>query len=423
MTTSSKSTAALLELPPTAVDPVIAKVLRPDERVHWQGAYRPFRMGAVNSLVLTAVMAVAGWWWFGQTGELQALQAQLEPLLNELRENPQLRSGLLVTGAVIMLASLFLGRGRYWHFALTNERVLVLRNGKLREQAAPEEIIILGRRPFGWVLWRYAEGRGRQGFGSRSVKGRSGFKCKDDPKAVEALLRRWQARPTLEAQRSSEAFRRNMEGEAVGGSVGDAASPQPAPSASAPQPILEGSAEGSITLVNRQLGFRVDLPEPWRVEVEQRFDGPLRLFGVTLLPRLVREGTRRRPQDNDGRPWNCIISRGGPAVGVDFSVQRERPMPSPESVSNDRWAKLLRVEVFHVEEDIRIGDFVGFAVVRQLHQGADIIGFGMLPVPVLLRQWWLQGRGLTFEIQGVAPKDSPVLQDTVDLIVKSLRSL
>ena len=100
--------------------------------------------------------------------------------------------------------------------------------------------------------------------------------------------------------------------------------------------------QGSVTLVNRELGFSVDLPAPWQVRVEQRFDGPLRMFG--------------------------------------------------------------------------------FAMVRKIPAGADLAGFGLVPVEVYLRQWWLQGQGLCLEIQGVAPTDAPVLQETIDLIVKSLRS-
>ena len=180
---------------------------------------------------------------------------------------------------------------------------------------------------------------------------------------------------------------------------------------------------GSLSLVNPQLGFAVDLPAPWELNVEQRFDGPLRVFGVTLLPRVVREGKKRRYQPGDSQPWNCLTSRGGPSVGVDIKAHYlgERELPTPESVANDRWAKVLGVVAFHMEEGIKMGEFSGFAVVRRMPAGVNLLGFGMLPVEVYLRQWWLQGPGLSLEIQGVAPTDAPVLQETVDLIVKSLR--
>jgi len=397
------------ELAAETVDPVVARVLAPDERVYWQGHYTPPRLGAINSLLMTVVVAGTAWWWFSKTGELQ-------PVLAQLQQNPGARNLILVVIAVLVIGPLLVNRKLQWHYALTSERLLVLRKGKIHEQPRPDDIVIIGLRPFRWIQWRYPQTGSRRAVRANHAYATSGLKCgpDDDPRAVLALLRNWQEKPTRAAQASSEAFRQQAEAE----------SQHPA---AAQQSPLAGEAsasavEGSISLVNRQLGFAVDLPAPWKVQVEQRFDGPLKLFGVTLLPRIIREGKKRAYQPGTAEPWNCLTSRGGPAVGVDFNVQRERVMPTVDSVVNETWAKLLRVKVFHVEEDIRLGDFRGFAVVRRIPAGANLTGFGMMPEEVYLRQWWLQGRGLCFEIQGVAPTDAPVLQETIDLIVKSLRS-
>jgi hypothetical protein len=392
-----------------SIEPAIAQVLMPGERVYWQGQYTPKRLGAIGSLLMTAAVAASAWWWFSRTGELQ-------PLLAQLQQNPDTRTMVLIMAAVLVIGPLVFNRNPREHYAITSERLLLLRNGKIREEPRPGDIVILGRRPFRWIHWRYPQARSRKVRLSRGGDN-SGFKCSpdDDPQAVLALLRDWQERPTRAAQASSEAYRKRA------GATAEQSAPAQGFAAAEAAPVAVAE-EGAVRLVNRELGFAVDLPAPWQVQVEQRFDGPLRIFGITLLPRIIREGRKRPYQASDNQPWNCLTSRGGPAVGVDFNVQRERAMPTSESVANDHWAKLLGVKVFHVEDDIRIGKFTGFAVVRKIPAGADLAGFGMLPVEVYLRQWWLQGQGLCFEIQGVAPTDAPVLQETIDLIVKSLRS-
>ncbi len=96
-------------------------------------------------------------------------------------------------------------------------------------------------------------------------------------------------------------------------------------------------------------------------------------------------------------------------------------MPDEEEVLSDRWSRLLGVPVKFFEKDIAIAGFRGFALVRELPAGSSTIGFGNLPVAVLSRQWWLTGHHLYLEIQGIAPADSPVLQETIDQVVQSLR--
>lgn len=392
-----------------SIDPAISRVLAPGEQVYWQGQYTPKRLGAVASLLMTGAVAGVAWWWFSKTGELQ-------PILAQLQQNPDTRNMVLIMAVVLVIGPFVFNRNPQEHYAITSERLLLLRRGKIREQPRPGDIVIIGCRPFCWINWRYP--KAREGNGIRLSRGGSvsGLKCgpDDDPKAVLALLRAWQEQPARAAQASSEAYRKQAEAQTE--------QPAPAQGAAAAGERPAAAEEGALRLVNRELGFAVDLPAPWQVQVEQRFDGPLRVFGITLLPRIIREGKKRPYHAGDAQPWNCLTSRGGPAVGVDFNVQRERVMPTAESVANEAWAKLLGVKVFHVEEDIRIGNCSGFAVVRKIPRGAYLTGFGTLPGDVYLRQWWLQGAGLCFEIQGVAPTDAPVLQETIDLIVKSLRS-
>ncbi|MEQ8802018.1 hypothetical protein [Haliea sp.] len=128
------------ELPLDSIDPVIASVLMPGERVYWQGEYTPKRPGAVASLLMTGAVAAAAWWWFSQTGQLQ-------PILAQLQENPDTRNMILVLAAVLVIGPLIFKRNRREHYAITSERLLLLRKGKIREEPRPGDIVIIGRPP------------------------------------------------------------------------------------------------------------------------------------------------------------------------------------------------------------------------------------------------------------------------------------
>jgi hypothetical protein len=87
---------------------------------------------------------------------------------------------------------------------------------------------------------------------------------------------------------------------------------------------------------------------------------------------------------------------------------------------NDKWARVLNLRASHMEENIAINDLAGFAVLRNLPGGCDLTGFGAIAEPIVMRQWWLQGRGLSLEIRGVAPRQRSSLQDVMDAVVASI---
>lgn len=177
---------------------------------------------------------------------------------------------------------------------------------------------------------------------------------------------------------------------------------------------------GSLRVINRSLGFALDVPASWDLAVEQRYDGPLRLFGFTLLPRILRPGAPRAYRAEQQANWNCLTLRGGPAVGLDISAGCQGPLPTLSSVTEDKWARLLSLRVSQVEEGVAINGLTGFAVVRNLPAGCDLTGFGTIAEPVVMRQWWLQGGGLNLEIRGVAPRDCRTVQDEMDAVVASI---
>ncbi|QIB67258.1 hypothetical protein [Kineobactrum salinum] len=186
---------------------------------------------------------------------------------------------------------------------------------------------------------------------------------------------------------------------------------------SAAPPRAEG---GRQRVVNHRLGFSLVVPSNWELAVEQRYDGPLRLFGFTLIPRILRPGTPRSYRGDEEAGWNCLTLRGGTAAGLDISVCRRRPLPTPANVMNDKWARVLNLRACHMEENVSINDLAGFAVVRNLPGGSELTGFGAIAEPVVMRQWWLQGDGLSVEIRGVAPRQCSALQDAMDEVVASI---
>jgi hypothetical protein len=265
-------------------------------------------------------------------------------------------------------------------------------------------MILVGVRPGSRVLWRNADD-----FSTDSRRSRSGFWGQEDPEALAELIHRWQAQGDVRAAAGAEAYR--------------AAAGTAAAELSAAEPPGAAPMPGITRVENRELGFQLDAPGAWEKTVESRYDGPLRLFGITLLPRIIRPGTPVPYEKSRQTGWNSLELRGGPSAGLNVMAQRGAAIRTLESVINDPWAKLLGVQPGRVEDSLDISGFKGFAVVRSLPNGGNLTGFGRVPVPVLAYQWWLAGHGLTFEIQGIAPMDSQLLQETAERIVNSLSPL
>ena len=149
----------------------------------------------------------------------------------------------------------------------------------------------------------------------------------------------------------------------------------------------------------------------------------MKVFGITLLKRIIRPGTPRLWNPDNDQPWNHVTLHGGPSVrlNIKFSSGSGEAMPTEQEVIDDGRGKLMGAAVKSIEKDLEINGFQGFAAVRELPSGSSAMGLEVLGSGVILCQWWLSGHGLDFEIDGIAPKNSGTLRETLDLVVRSLR--
>jgi len=378
--------------------PDIIGVLDPGEEVYWYE--KPPR-----KKLLPAILGIAGIsaFFLWQEGYLDDPTALFEGASTSVLVAVILFFVVLIGG--------FIGV-HYYHrdafvYVLTSQRVMRLFRGQVAQQATPEKLRLRGSPRRSRVLWYNddyppdSESRGRYGFAN--VK---------DGIATYGLLETWQKakleQSNQEALAGSESFRRESAAAAVqtdSGPVGDAAS--------------KGS-ESARTIQHPGHGFTLEAPAEWNVLVGQERDAPVKLLGVTIIKRLIRPARLEPYRAGEDTPWNRMVIRGGPSVGLTLKVNPGR-MYEADEVLQDRMGKRLGVAVQSVERDIEIAGFRGFAVVRELPAGSSLTGFGNIPLPVISRQWWLTLDDLNLEIQGLAPSNSVTLQETVDLMVGSLR--
>jgi len=418
--TMSQRKITFRAVPESEIDPQIAAVLKPDELVYWQG--RPEKGGFPPMLIFLMIFAIIAA-WAGGVHDLQAVEALLGESIATLKSLWQRLPWAFALFALLPIG-LVIG---YWprqeRYALTDQRVFKLRSGKMKEQARPEQLMLpkkstritIGKRSsIGDVRWANAETYER----NRHMDRRSYVyfrKIRDPDQAIrmlEAWQQQWLDARNREASASAESFRQaTVEFDAATGQ--------------APENGQRGSppAQGIQRIVHPRHGFSIDVPSAWDIKIQQNYDGPLRVFGITLLKRIIRPGTPRPWDPQDHQPWSRIMLVGGPSVGLNLNVKsgNGESIPTEQEVLDDRWGKLLGVSVKFFEKDIEINGFRGFAAVRELPAGTSTMGFAKLPTDVISRQWWLTGHGLDLEINGIAPADSETLQETLDLVVDSLR--
>jgi hypothetical protein len=417
-------------VPESEIDPQIAAVLEPGERVYWQERRRQGGFGGGLILLLGFAILAA---WAGDVRDLEAVEEVLREFGDTVRS---LWERLPWVFALFALIPIGLAIGLLWtrneRYALTDRRVIKLRRGRIVEQARPGQLMLkkqtrvtVGKAPpQGDVIWANADTFERY---EREYDRKAwiAFRNVGDPERVTGLLREWQRVWLDEAKekavRSSASFRPTGGGADTGT---DSDSPSGA-SASRPAEPVGASPDASATRRIRppQHGFSIDVPSAWDIEVLQKDQGALRILGVEVLKRVIRAGNARVWNPEDERPWNHLTVRGGPSVElhVDFAEGCGESMPSEEEVLGDHFGKLLAAPVQFFEKDLEINGFRGFAAVRDVPAGTSATGVEAPDVDVILRQWWLSGHGLEFEISGLAPADSVPLQQTLDWIVASLR--
>lgn len=391
-------------IPAADIYPAVTAVLEPGEQVLWQArpAPPPFLFIASAVILLLGLL----YWTTDLPWRLVAIWQAYSP--------GELLPPLLVTIAFIgLIISLNYHRTRGLSYALTDQRVLRLQRDEIAQQATPGQLELRGVHTgiggAGAVHWRNANASMRE----RRIQG---FYRVPDSRDVHRLLQDWQNTwqqvSDARAEESSEAYRRHRDEESAG-ATGTASSGG------------DNTTPAVLHITHPQHNFSLEVPTDWDVSVAEDYDGPWQVFGITLLKRILRRGKPRPYSPGDSAPWNRLNLRGGASTGLYFNVHARGvgpELPEEEQVLHDPQGQALGVPVAFFERDIVVGGFEGFAAVRELPAGSNTIAFGHLPVAVLSRQWWLQGHGLQLEALGIAPADSPTLQETIDRIVKSLRS-
>lgn len=428
-------------IPESETDPQIAAALEPGEKLYWQA--RPAKGKFPGKLILVIII-VAVLAWANGIRDLAAVAELLHQFSAEIKAFWQQLPWAFALFSLLPIGLIVAFWPRKERYALTDQRVFKLRSGKVRSEASPEKLMIdegfgiatrIGKRSkVGNVRWANAETfeqlrkRDRERFAYVSFKVR-------DPDRVTRMLKDWRQQwldaRNREAEAAAATYRQALgESDTSAGNGQQAAPSQTAADGDNAEAGTRGrqqdaspTAKGIQRIVHPRHAFSIDVPSKWEIKVQHNYDGPLRVLGITLIKRIIRPGTPRSWKPKDNKPWNHMTLQGGTSVWLRIQINpgAGEAMPTEQEVLNDRWSKLLGASVQFFEKDLEINGFRGFAAVRELPAGANAFGFGEVGSDVISRQWWLTGHGLDLEIQGIAPGDSETQQQTLDLVVNSIR--
>ncbi|OSQ42470.1 hypothetical protein [Marivita geojedonensis] len=366
------------------LDPAIAANLEPGEVVLWQGAPEVRSLSNLFGRALAALGLILG----------ILLLLGLGPLLVP---GLALASGsTTVPGLVLVAFSGFFSwlgwqeRDENWRFAITDRRLLIIRGGKLFRSALPGEIRTLRIRG-NIVYWARSDTSSSEG---KKNSGRYiGFRGMRHPEEMKGTLEAWRESFSQRAEETAAAF-------TEASTSADPTSPD-------------------ITRVlHPETGLHIDVPSSWQIMVDDAYDGPLQVFGITILPRIIRSGGERAY--GDGKPWTVLKVRGAPDAGLYMTVRNAPLTQTLEAVENDPWAERFGLEVLQTTPDLEIGPFKGFSIVRKMQGGSVLTGFGRVESPVATRMVWLGSGKRSIELTGMARLDMEDVQYAIDAMVNSL---
>lgn len=383
----------LVPVPEREIDTRIAPHLEPGETVLWQGAPRKGTFVSPGALLALGFCII-----FGLVAPLGGLDGLVFVPGEPLSPERLLPGGFVLLVGAVLGASLWGKRDGLWAYAITDRRLLSAKGETLHRAVGPEDI-----RGFGtWhdaAYWKHVEldtsepGRGEK------EKRFPGFHGLSDSEDMLRTFEAWRERFSRQAGEEAAAF-------VAARAAGDEDEEDDAPA-------------GARRIRHPGTGLRLDVPENWETRVSLDRDGPLTLFGVTLLRRFIREGEKRPYVD--GTDWTALSVRGAPECGLDLRI-----VPAPldktlDGVLGDPWAQAFALEVLKTTPDLEIDGVRGFSLVRKGKTGAKMSGFGEARGPVAMRQVWLDLGDRHLEIMGLARLDQPDVQRAVDAMIDSIR--
>jgi len=334
----------LTALAPSDIDQRISRHLAPGETVLWQG------VPAANTFFGPKILALGGGLMAGGVLLAAGLLDGLSPMLAAATGAAKLVPALVaVAVGAVVLGKGWRNQGSNWVYAITDQRLMsVLRDRLIRsvppEKVEPDVVRIAGA----IVYWMQLSTNRRSGMSTtaRGPEGRYvGFHGLSDPKAVRDLIVSW---------RTGVSKRANTEAAHYVAAAG------------------QGKQAGITRVRHSATGLQLDVPTRWKMSVLQREDGPLVVFGITILKRFIREG-KARPYGDDA-PWNVLSVRGAPDAGLEMLISEAPLTLTLGDVLKDRWSKALGLKVLQTNAQIQIGRFTGFSIVRDMPKGGQFCG-------------------------------------------------
>jgi hypothetical protein len=378
-------------IPTAEVDPRIAQHLASSETVLWQGHPKEGTFFGPKQFVGAAVLVgFAIFLVIGGTGMLAPSKATYT------------LASVSVLGALVVLAQGWHSRAARWAYAITDRRLMSAHGDKLIRSVPPELLDRHKLRIAGdTVYWyRYSQNNRQMGtdFPSGPEGRKIGFHGQSDPQATMDVIMKWREAISQDATAQASAF-------VAARNTGE--------------DVEIGPAAGVQRVRHPQTGLTCDVPQGWEVTVRKRTDGPLQVFGVTLLPRIIREGDPKPYGTTDD--WNAITVRGAPEAGLDIAIYHKMPDVTLEQVTSDRWLGVTGVTLRRTDPDLRIGGMSGFGVLREMPAGFKAKNVEALSGALMERQLWLSKGGLSVEVTGFALESQPEIQSAVDAMIDSLR--
>ncbi len=383
----------LTPVPPAEIDARLRRHLESGEQVLWQGRPKQGSFFGPN-VIATGVGLVL-------VGALLALGLS-GGILPAATRFPL--AGASALAGLVILGTGWRRRAPLWAYGVTDRRLLSVLGDRLIRSVTPEQLdrLTLTVRD-DTVYWFRVHSNQTTPYDRGLLRGPDGqfigFHGQSDAEAVKAMIEAWRLAISRRAADTARSFART---------AGDAArldEEQELP-------------EGARRIRHPRTGLTMDMPANWQALVSTRTDGPLRIFGVILLSRFIRE-TDKRPYTPDA-DWNSLLVRAAPEAGLELILHDAPLTVKLDSVLNDPWARLIKAPVIRTEPELNIGPFAGFGVVRALPKGAQIRSNSALSAPAMLHQVWLAGEGVSLELKGYALEGQADIQSGIEAMMASL---
>lgn len=377
------------------IDPRLSPHLEPGETVLWQNRPKPGTFFGPRQIGWAAAWIALG--IVVASGLIAAIPAGAQSY------GPAAAAAAV---GVILLATSWNRRADLWTYAITDRRLLSVLKGAVVRSLTPEQLDTCKLKIEGDTVYWLKLIKRNSGVGPNERPGPDGrlvgFHGQTDPQATKALIERWRQAISERASGSAAAFAATM-----------AAAPAPAEGAATSPPPA-----GVLRIVHPRTGLSLDMPKEWKATVRTRYDGPLRVFGVQLLPRIIRNGPER--PYGDGQDWNFLSVSGAPEAGLDLTIHDRALETTLDAVLNDPFGQITGTEILRTEPDLQIGPFKGFGVIRRMPAAIQIKNGETLTGPAMLRQIWLSRGGRSLELQGYALESQPDIQKAIDAMIASI---